>query len=158
MRVYLVRHGHAKSKREDPDRHLSDTGIDQARRMADFLRPLGLKVRALWHSAKVRAGETAACLAAGVLADDGCVERDDLAPKDAVDPVARAIRRSDRDLMVVGHLPQVENLASKLLAGDESAVGIRFPAASVLCLEHDAEHGWRVAWMVTPELVSGPTG
>ena len=158
MRVYLVRHGDAKSKQEDPDRRLSDTGFDQARRMADFLRPLRLKVGAIWHSTKVRAGETAACLAAGVQADDGCVERDDLAPKDAVDPVARAVRKSDRDLMVVGHLPYLENLASKLLAGDESAVGVRFPAAGVLCLEHDSEHGWRVAWMVSPELVSGPTG
>jgi len=97
MRVYLVRHGDAKPKQEDPDRHLSDTGFAQVRAMADFLRPLGLKVGAIWHSTKVRAGETAACLAAGVQADDGCVERDDLAPKDAVDPVARAIRKSDRD-------------------------------------------------------------
>ena len=72
--------------------------------------------------------------------------------------VARAIRTSDRDVMVVGHLPFVANLASKLLAGDASAVDVHFPAAGVLCLEHDRQDGWRVAWMVTPALINPSPG
>jgi phosphohistidine phosphatase len=154
VRLYIVRHAAAKSKDEDPDRHLSEKGLAQARGMADFLRPLGLTVGAVWHSTKERAAETAACLADAVAAEDGCVERDDLAPKDPVDPVARAIRKSDRDLMVVGHLPYVENLASMLLAGDASGVGVDFPAAGILCLDYEADEGWRVAWMVTPQLIA----
>ncbi|MFO8012417.1 MAG: phosphohistidine phosphatase SixA [Phycisphaerae bacterium] len=158
MRLYIVRHADAKSKSEDPERHLSETGLAQARAMADFLRPLGLTVAAVWHSTKSRAAETAACLAAAVEAADGGVERDDLAPKDPVDPVVRAVRKADGDVMVVGHLPYVENLASKLLTGDASAMGVRFPAAGVLCLDYEADEGWRVAWMVTPQLVSRRAG
>ena len=153
MRLYIVRHADAKPKSEDPERHLSETGLAQARTMADFLRPLGLTVTAIWHSTKPRAAETAASLAAAVGARDGCVERDDLSPKDPVDPVARAVRKAEDDLMIVGHLPHVANLASKLLAGDASAVGVHFPAAGILCLEHNAQEGWRVVWMVTPHLI-----
>jgi len=153
MRLYLVRHADAKPKSEDPDRRLSATGLEQARRMTDFLRPLGLKVGAIWHSTKARAMETAACLAPGVQARDGCVERDDLAPKDPVDPVVQAVRKAEGDLMIVGHLPHVASLASKLLSGDPSAVGVHFPAAGVLCLAHDAQEGWRIAWMVTPAVI-----
>ena len=39
MRAYIVRHADANSKAEDPQRHLSETGLAQARGMADFLRP-----------------------------------------------------------------------------------------------------------------------
>jgi phosphohistidine phosphatase len=154
VRLYIVRHAHARSKSEDPERHLSETGRAQARTMADFLRPLGIRVVAIWHSTKARAAETADCLARAIHAGDGCIERDDLSPKDPVDPVARAVRKADGDLMVVGHLPYLENLASKLLAGDASAVGVHFPAAGVLCLEYEADAGWRVRWMVTPDLAN----
>jgi len=154
VRVYLVRHGHANAKSEDPERHLSETGHAQAHCMADFLRPLGLRVGAIWHSTKVRAMQTAACLSGAVTADDGLIERGDLAPKDPVNPVAKAIRQSDRDLMIVGHLPYVANLASKLLAGSEDAVGLHFTCAAVACLEHASDTGWHLAWMVAPDLVN----
>ena len=155
MRLYLVRHGDARPKSEDPQRHLSATGRTQAHRMADFLRPLGLRVGAIWHSTRVRAMETAACLSGAVTADDGLIERDDLAPKDPVDTMVRAVRKSDRDLMIVGHLPYLGNLASKLLTGDEEAVGLRFAPAAAICLRFDAQGGWRINWMVTPALAGG---
>jgi len=155
VRLYLVRHADAREKSEDPERHLSAAGRDQARRMADFLRPLGLRVGAVWHSTKIRAMETAACLAGAVTVDEGLIERDDLSPKDPVDTVARAVRKADRDVMIIGHLPQVANLASKLLAGREDAVSLCFAPAAVACLEYDAENGWRLNWMVSPNVVGG---
>ena len=155
MRLYLVRHADAKEKSEDPERHLSAAGRDQARRMADFLRPMGLRVGAVWHSTKVRAMETVACLSGAVTADDGLLERDDLGPKDPVDTVVRAVRKSDRDLMIVGHLPYLGNLASKLLAGSEDAVRFHFAPAAAVCLEFDAQNGWRLNWLVTPDMLGG---
>jgi len=156
VRVYLVRHGDANPKAEDPERHLSATGHTQVHRMADFLRPLGIRVGVIWHSTKVRAMETAACLSGAVAADDGLVERSDLAPNDPVGPVAKAIRQSDRDLMIVGHLPYVANLASKLLAGADDAVRLHVTCATVACLTHTSENEWRLAWMVTPDLLATP--
>ena len=42
MRIYLVQHGESKSEEEDPQRHLTERGIDEVQRVADFLRPLEL--------------------------------------------------------------------------------------------------------------------
>ena len=39
MRVYLVQHGRAKSEEEDPQRRLTDKGIGEVEKVADFLRP-----------------------------------------------------------------------------------------------------------------------
>ena len=44
MRVYLVQHGQAKSEEEDPQRGLTDKGIGEVEKVADFLRPLELRI------------------------------------------------------------------------------------------------------------------
>ena len=55
MHVYLVQHGEAKPAEEDPERHLTEKGLRDVRKVAEFLRPLRLPVEALWHSDKPRA-------------------------------------------------------------------------------------------------------
>ncbi len=155
MRVYLVRHGNAASKAQDPERHLSPRGRDQVRKVAAFLKPLDLHVGAIWHSTKTRAGETAAILSAAVDAEEGLVERDDLAPNHDINTVRRDIDRAGEDLMVVGHLPFLDHLASKLLAGSDAAETLKFAEGAVACLEGDASAGRRLVWMVTPDLLPG---
>ena len=44
MRLYLVQHGQSKSEEEDPQRRLTDKGIGEVQKVADFLRPLGFAV------------------------------------------------------------------------------------------------------------------
>ncbi len=155
MRVYLVRHGNARSKQEDPARHLSPQGREQVRKVAAFLKPLGLRVGSIWHSTKTRAGETAAILSAAVDAAEGLVERDDLAPNHDINPVRRDIDRAGDDLMVVGHLPFLDHLASRLLTGSDAAETLKFAEGAVACLEGDASAGRHLLWMVTPDLLPG---
>ena len=151
MRVYLARHGNATTKAEDPARHLSAAGRDQVRRVAEFLRPRGFRVGAIWHSTKTRAAETASILAPAFAADT-LLERDDLAPDDTTDTVCRDIRRADHDLMIVGHLPHLGYLAAALLTGSEDPQVLTFGEAAVACLVGDASD-WRLAWMISPEML-----
>jgi len=155
VRIYLVRHGNATPKAADPERHLSVRGRDQVRKVAAFLEPLGLRVGGIWHSTKTRAAETAAILSGTVEAAEGLVERDDLAPNDDIHPVRRDIDRADEDLMVVGHLPFLDHLASRLLVGSDAAETLKFTESAVACLDGDASSGWRLLWMVTPDLLPG---
>jgi phosphohistidine phosphatase len=37
MKLYLVQHGKAKSKEEDPDRPLSMDGLEETKKVASFL-------------------------------------------------------------------------------------------------------------------------
>jgi phosphohistidine phosphatase len=155
MRLYLVRHGEAKPEREDPERHLSARGREDVRRIARFLKPLGLEVRAIWHSGKPRAEETAIILSESVAARKGLAEKSGLAPEDDVELADDAIGRSGGDLMIVGHLPFMGALAALLLTGKCEVDPIAFPTAAVLCLDRPEPDGlWHVTWMVTPEIVA----
>ena len=82
MRVYLVQHGESKSGEEDPQRRLTDKGIGEVQKVADFLRPLKLAVDAIWHSEKARAQQAEDLLAGAIWARDRLVQREGLGPKD----------------------------------------------------------------------------
>jgi phosphohistidine phosphatase len=153
MRLYLVRHGKARPKDDDDARHLTDEGRAEVRAVARFLKSRKIRVAAIWHSRKVRAIETAEEMAEAVKAAEGLVERDDLMPDDPVGPVARAVTREGQDLMIVGHLPFLGRLASRLVLKSESPDVLAFTTGSVACLEYEAQYGWCVRWMVTPELM-----
>jgi phosphohistidine phosphatase len=155
MRVYLIQHGEAKSKEEDPSRPLTDKGRADVRKMAGFLRPLHLRVRAVWHSGKTRAAQTAEELASAVALEEGVVQRDGLSPVDDVGPICDEIGRSQGDLMIVGHLPFLSRLAAVLLTGRESPEPVAFRNAGVVCLQRAADGAFQLAWIITPEALSG---
>ena len=153
MILYLIQHGEAKPKEEDPDRHLSEKGMRDVRKIAEFLRPLKLSVGAIWHGGKARAAQTAELLASAVQAREGLVQRDDLSPDDEIDSVRKEIRQAEADLMIVGHLPFLSKLASRLLIGDESPSVVAFQKGGVVCLRQGDDETWQLAWMITPELL-----
>jgi phosphohistidine phosphatase len=93
VRVYLVQHGQSKSEEEDPQRRLTSQGIDEVQKIADFLRPLGLRLDAVWHSDKARAQQTAELLAPAVSARDRVVQREGLGPKDQVPQPNKHLRK-----------------------------------------------------------------
>jgi phosphohistidine phosphatase len=152
MRLYLVRHGEAKPKEEDSDRHLSVRGRDQVRRVAAFLKTLDLRVHAIWHSGKPRAEDTAELLAEVVTADQGVILRKGLSPEDDVSRIVHKMAAVEGDLMIVGHMPFMGKLASLLLVDNEDDTTVAFSCGSVACLEFDGSV-WAVTWLVTPELV-----
>ena len=57
------------------------------------------------------------------------------------------------DLMIVGHLPFLEKLASFLICGDEGSKAVVFRYSAVLCLERTGPGRWAVDWLLKPEMV-----
>ncbi len=153
MHLYLVRHGRAKSKQVDSAQNLSEEGQREAAKMAGFIKARGLHVGAVWHSGKARAAQTAEVLVSAVKTDGGLVQHDGLAPNDPIEPVRIKIEQHNTDLMIVGHLPFLSKLTCKLLSDDETRGIISFPTGGVVCLEHIAEVDWKLAWMITPQLL-----
>jgi len=66
MKLYLMQHGKALSKEEDPERSLSPEGRSETTRMGDVLKEKGTPVDVIWHSGKARAAETAEIIAAAI--------------------------------------------------------------------------------------------
>ena len=91
MRIYLVQHGESKSEEEDPQRRLTDKGIGEVQKIADFLRPLKFAVDTVWHSGKARAQQTGELLADAIRVRDRLLEREGLGPKDRAAPTKEAL-------------------------------------------------------------------
>jgi phosphohistidine phosphatase len=152
MRLYLVQHGPALAKEVDPDRPLSDVGRRDVERVAAFLKPSELRVASVVHSGKTRARQTAEILAAAV--SDGSLERRaDLNPNDPVNPIAEEAVTWTADTMLVGHLPFMARLASRLVGVDVDLGVAAFQPGSVVCLEREQGGRWTIAWMIRPELI-----
>jgi phosphohistidine phosphatase len=151
MKLYLVQHGNALSKEQDPQRPLSEKGTKDVSRVAEFLKEKYINVEALWHSGKTRAAQTARILGSALGKGDG-LEHEGLAPNDDVQNIARQINSADGNIMIVGHLPFLSKLASLLLVGDESADIVNFNQAGVVCLQSD-DANWSLSWIITPQLI-----
>lgn len=154
MRLYLVQHGLAKDESEDAERPLSDQGREDVTRTAGFLslfeKPRPAKIL---HSGKLRAEQTARMFAeawGGILVEQTL----DLAPNDDPSTWSAHLASMNSDLMLVGHLPHMQRLASLLIAGDPDREAIQFRNSGVVCLEKRSA-GWTLLWQINPTLFYG---
>ena len=153
MELYLVQHAEAKTKDEDPERGLTDLGFANVRKTAGFVNKLDISVETIFHSDKLRAKQTANELAEAIKSVTGLKQRNGIAPMDDISSMMDEIQRSDKNLMVVGHLPYMAKLASALLCGNENQNAVRFQTSCIVKLIRDEENkGWSVKWMITPDI------
>jgi len=150
MKVYLVQHGLSMPEEMDPEKALSPGGNKQSRNMAEFLKEKDVRVDSIWHSPKKRAVQTAH-IVAGILACPETQERNDLNPLDPVGNLPGEIKSLNKELMIVGHLPFLQKLASLLLSGVEDNQFISIRNSGVICLEYT--DSWKLLWTVVPELL-----
>lgn len=153
MKLYLAQHGEALSREEDEDRPLSRRGREEVKRVAHFLLEGRVRVGRVLHSGKTRARQTSELLAEAVCPETSVQQTDGIGPKDPVKPFIRRVENWQDDVLVVGHLPFMERLAGRLVAGRANGA-VHFGFGTVLCLELEGED-WRVLWMVRPELLPG---
>jgi len=150
MKLYLVQHGEAKSKAEDPQRPLTERGREDVARVGAFAAGAGLQV------GQVSILTEYLSPAEGVVAIPG------LAPKDDVRPMAEALSPSlspprlggmkGGAVMLVGHLPFLDRLTNLLVTGDAERSVVRFQMGGIVCLVRE-DQNWAVSWMVTPALL-----
>lgn len=164
MLLHLVRHAHALAEEENASRPLSQRGHGEVARLARFLATSGVfRPAQIWHSPLLRSRETADGLVRRLGLDVALVETSGLLPED--DPQEAAERLQgyphDRgDLALVGHEPQLGQLASLLVRGKSSSELFVMKKAALLTLQlAGGTHKktglarWRVRWMLTPELL-----
>lgn len=151
MRIYLVQHGEAKSEAEDPERSLTIRGEEETRKISDAAKRMGIRPSRVYHSGKKRAEQTAEIIARAL--DLSVQLGQGLNPNDDIRPWVELISREAEDLMIVGHLPFQEKLASFLICGDEGAKIVLFRYSAILCLEKKEPGRWTVDWVLKPEMV-----
>ncbi len=153
MKLYLVQHAKAAPEEHDPQRQLTQEGRRELQKVIEFIKPLKLSVDYLWHSEKKRAVQTAELLAEAIKIKKAKTVREGLGPSDDVAILKDELDATADDIMIVGHLPFLNKLASLLLARCESADTVAFKNAGILALSSDEGNKWQIDWMVTPEIL-----
>ncbi|HCJ67700.1 MAG TPA: phosphohistidine phosphatase SixA [Elusimicrobia bacterium] len=152
MRLYLVQHGEAHPEQVDPSRPLTEKGRKDVSKVAKFLEEAGIQIDTVWHSTKTRAIQTAEILAEAIKAKN-IEQKEGLTPNDSVGTFKEELASREKDLMIVGHLPFLQKLASLLLTGSESQDLVAFQQAGIVCLERE-QGKWQITWMIIPELIA----
>jgi phosphohistidine phosphatase len=138
--IYLMRHGIAAEPSRgvaDADRALTAEGVRKTQRVAEGLRALDVRPDAILSSPLRRADETAR-IACQVLTPEASIL---LTPVLAGGvPPADIIRglgapRAARQVLLVGHQPDLGDLASFLITGSADLAPLPFKKAAVAAIE-----------------------
>ncbi len=150
QRVVLVHHAEAVGPEVDTRRPLSARGRAGAAALARLAAERGITPRAVWHSGKLRARETAGEFldACNPLAMFTAMRG--LQPTDPVETALDAVRRTSDDLVIVGHLPHLPRLLRRLVGEDEDQGPTSLPLhGMVVLVSNDNGLTWRETWRAT---------
>ncbi|HEX2062526.1 MAG TPA: phosphohistidine phosphatase SixA [Thermoanaerobaculia bacterium] len=140
--IYLVHHGDAVGPEIDPRRPLSDRGRAAVLLLADEAARRGVKPECLWHSGKLRARQTAEAFwkicnpFATMTAERG------LQPTDPPGWMRDRLVGETRDVLLVGHMPNLPRLLRLLLGEDPDTSTVSFPLHGLVALGA-AGDSWR---------------
>jgi len=144
--LYFVQHGIAHPKDVDPTRSLSEIGIEEVRRVADYLKDHHIVITKIYHSGKFRAQQTAR-LFSETLAIDKLAEINGLNPND--DPALLIDQLTEDAAMYVGHLPNIGRVVTQLISSNKKNPALKFQNAAVACIEIDTS-STSLKWFITP--------
>ena len=147
MKVYLVHHVDALSAAQDPQRHISPMGRDQADRLGTRFGALGVAPVRILHSDKQWTIDTAERIAAKLGAADKTAQT--AYPINTGDPLApfmAEIAAAGGDIMMCGHVDYLLRSASQLVCGDENRKVVEFKPGNgaAVCLEGKGKD-----WVIT---------
>lgn len=154
--LYLVRHGIAEvnSPAGDADRQLTDEGVRKLRQAALGLKRLGVEPDVVLSSPLRRAEQTARILGKVLAQKVAVAIFPPLAPGHPPEDVLQALRpyRRAQQVLMVGHQPDLGELASHLLTGSTTLALLPFRKGGVAAIALSAlpprETG-TLQWFVT---------
>ena len=133
MKCYIVQHGDALSKEENPERPLSEQGRDDIQVLARQLRQLDIHPQRIYHSGKLRAQQTAEIIAARLECEQAVQALDGVGPNDDAAGFAVKLKKVSADVLIASHMPFVQKLCNALLGDD--TVDFHFSPGKLVCLD-----------------------
>lgn len=152
MKIYIIRHGDAKSESEDIKRPLNEKGIQDIRKIGNFMKKLCIKIDKIYHSSKLRAKQTAEILSEYIEIKQGLIEITGLEPNADINILFDKFLEETEDFSIVGHLPYLSHFVSKLITGDENKSIIELKPASILCIEKTLQNNFIINFFISPEI------
>jgi len=136
VKCYIVQHGQATSKEENPVRPLSEQGIYDIQCLSRILQQKHIQPAHIFHSDKERAIQTATIIADILGLSDNLKQIEGIAPMDDAHEFALKIKPFADDVLLISHMPFVQRLCDELL-GDKRSRDMEFVPGKCVCFEID---------------------
>ena len=161
MELYIVRHGIAIDREDphspaDPDRFLTEEGIDKTKQVAKGIAALGLTADVLISSPYVRARQTADIFAAALEYPKAKIRQSEaLLP--SADPAIffreLAKDKQSSTIFCFGHAPHVDNLIAAALGAKHPLTAMKKSGVGLVELKRISPPSGQLVWLITPKLI-----
>jgi len=155
MEIYLMQHGPALPREQDPDRSLSPAGEARIHASGKALKKMGIGFDVILSSPKKRSKQTAAIVAQEVgFPSEKIIETEKVEPMTPPEETVKTLTdcAGNKRILIAGHLPSVAEVASFLLTeGSKALVEFEMGGCCRIDVEDLPIRSGRLRWYVTPE-------
>jgi len=161
MELYIVRHGIAIDREDpksppDPQRFLTEEGIDKTKQVAKGVAALGIEPDLLITSPYIRAKQTAEIFASVLDYTKQKIRETDLLLPGAEPTLFYKELAKDKDSAVVfcfGHAPQLDDLIATALGSKHHVTSLKKSGIAALELKRISPPSGELLWLATPKLL-----
>src|SRR6202790_567335 len=161
MEIYVVRHGIAIDREDpkcppDPDRYLTEEGIEKTKRVAAAVAAISATPDLLLSSPYVRAMQTAEIFAAALDYPKQRIRRTDLLlPGGEASLFFRELAKDKHSSTVFcfGHAPQLDDLIATGLGSKHHVTSLKKASVALLELKRVSPPSGQLLWLATPKLL-----
>src|SRR6202047_3140138 len=161
MQLYIVRHGIAIDREDpksppDPDRFLTEEGIERTKQVAKGIAALGATADLLMSSPYVRAMQTAEIFSEALDYAKQKIRRTDLLlPGGEASLFYRELAKDKQSSTVFcfGHAPQLDDLIAAGLSSKHPVTSLKKAGVALLELKRVSPPSGQLVWLATPKLL-----
>lgn len=161
MQLYIVRHGIAIDREDpkcppDPERYLTEEGVEKTGRVAKGVAALGVTADLLLTSPYVRAAQTAEIFASALdYAKQKIRSTDLLLPGTEPSLLFRELARNKQasSVFVFGHAPQLDDVLATALGSKKHLTALKKAGVALIELKRVSPPIGVLVWLATPKLL-----
>jgi phosphohistidine phosphatase len=161
MEIYVVRHGIAIDREDpkcppDPERYLTEEGIEKTKRVAAAVAALGASPDLLLSSPYVRAMQTAEIFASALDYSKQKIRRTDLLLPGAEPSLFFRELAKDKQtstLFVFGHAPQLDDIIAAALGSKHHITSLKKAGVALIELKRISPPNGQLVWLAPPKLL-----
>ncbi|SRR6266849_837450 len=161
MQLYIVRHGIAIDREDpkcppDPERYLTEEGVEKTREVAKGVAALGVTGDLLLTSPYVRAAQTAEIFAGALGYAKQKIRRTDLLlPGAEPSQLLRELAKYKQApaVFLFGHAPQLDDVIATALGSKKHLTALKKAGVALVELKRFAPPVGELVWLATPKLL-----
>jgi len=161
MQLYIVRHGLAIDREDpkcppDPDRYLTEEGIEKTKQVAQGVVALGAIADLLMSSPYVRAMQTAEIFAAVLEYPKEKIRRTDLLlPGSEASLFYKELAKDKQSstIFCFGHAPQLDDLVAAGIGSKQQVTSLKKAGVALVELKRVSPPSGQLVWLATPKML-----